>query len=872
MSVTAPGGNATARKPVKLREWQERAMADLRAAMREVKSVILVAPTGCHRIGQGIRMADWSAKPVESIMPGEQVMGWDGTPRTVLSLCRGHGRMYRIIPKKGEPFVVNEDHILTLMRTKDGTGLAGEVVDVSVRDYLGWSQTRRHIHKLFRRPLCGSWSGTLPIDPYFLGVLLGDGCLTGTMDLSVTKPDPEIRAVCEEQAAKWGARIVVVERPGVSGPNLNYRFRAAGALWDALGRLRLDGARSGTKFVPNDYLRAQPQQRRELLAGLLDTDGHHSNGGYDYISKSRRLAEDVVFLARSVGLAAYMKPCEKRCQNGTGGTYYRVSISGNTEILPLRIPRKQPRPRRMNKDVLCTGFTVESLPEEEDFYGFTLTGDGRYLMEDFTVTHNSGKGTLVAELIYRVLTNGKRVLFIVRGRQLVSEFSARLTEQYGVEHQVIMAGLGHNPHWPISVASIDTLASMVRRGKQLPTANLIILDECDQSISPSFDLVLKHYRTFTLGVTATPVRADGKGLGRRYDRIIIGSTPRALIDAGQLADFDGLAFESELTDDELAQSRRSDAGMERVYEGLSESRREARRGHLVEEWHRHVGTGAKRADGTPRPHPAPTVGFAITRADSREIVDRFNAERVKGAPVCVAAHLDGDVPLKERERIHEAMRQGEVHLVSSVGVMGRGVDWPVLECAALWRPTGSLAWHLQACGRVLRTYSGHRTLMGGWTTEPKQRAFFLDHVGNFARHGLPDELRDWSLDDGAVAASEGEKLSAVAVCQKCKAQHLSRRPCPRCGHLNAPEERELPSTTLKAVAVDIRAAAKQETRQDEAALRRHLYVLRQVARKRGQGDEWAVAVWRKQHSKVHREELARIAESVVGSVSARLVW
>jgi ATP-dependent DNA helicase DinG len=159
----------------------------------------------------------------------------------------------------------------------------------------------------------------------------------------------------------------------------------------ALKNLKLYGLSSGDKFIPSIYKVNSREVRLSILAGLMDSDGSliASKVGYDYISKSQQLANDVAFIARSVGLAAYLKPCKKQDQNGQGGTYYRVGISGNVNIIPCHVTRKKASKRQQKKNVLRTGVTVVPTLNTEEYYGFTLDGDGHFLLDDFTVTHNS---------------------------------------------------------------------------------------------------------------------------------------------------------------------------------------------------------------------------------------------------------------------------------------------------------------------------------------------------------------------------------------------------------------------------------------------------------------------------------------------------
>src|SRR5690606_15706890 len=145
------------------------------------------------------------------------------------------------------------------------------------------------------------------IDPYVLGVLLGDGCLKN--GVAVTAADREIWSACEPEARRWGLRFVPT-----TPADRCHGFKLAGQtpgpgtnpLLDELERLGLRVG-AGEKFIPEAYKLGHRGVRREVLAGLLDTDGHlRDAGGYELTSKSHRLAEDVAFVARSLGLAAYV--------------------------------------------------------------------------------------------------------------------------------------------------------------------------------------------------------------------------------------------------------------------------------------------------------------------------------------------------------------------------------------------------------------------------------------------------------------------------------------------------------------------------------------------------------------------------------------
>ena len=349
--------------------------------------IVAVAATGCHARGSEILMADGSIKLVEDIVVGDLLMGPDSIARQVQRLARGRQQMVKIVPVKGESFVVNLDHILSLVNTTTKT-----VVNITVQDWLSSNNQFKHLHKL-RRVGVELQERELSIDPWFLGALLGDGCLVGKVNLTGTKGEGVLERAAPI-AESFGLKIRVENNHGEIYHH-NYSAGNTGcadrnALTEALRKLNLYGCNSETKFVPSVYKTASRNQRLEMLAGLLDTDGYFGTGTYDYCSKSKQMAEDVKFIARSVGLAAYIRERNCKAQNGSGGVYYAVSISGDVDIVPCVVERKRAPARKQIKSVLVTGFSVELMPDDE-FYGFSLDKDHLYLDGNFVVHHNTGK-------------------------------------------------------------------------------------------------------------------------------------------------------------------------------------------------------------------------------------------------------------------------------------------------------------------------------------------------------------------------------------------------------------------------------------------------------------------------------------------------
>ena len=410
----------------------------------------LIMATGvgkCHAKGQEVLAYDGRLVKVEDVQSGDLLMGPDSTSRRVLNTVQGSDDMYEICPHKGgDPWRVNIDHVLTLQGTGSkqtrGTRWGGQVVDVSLREWLGWSAQRKHNFKLVHAEVVDFHQDpVLPIDPYFLGVLLGDGSIYA--DVRVTTADVEIEAMCHVEAERFGLRVhpyvhkrcpsYALTMPPGSGPGSN-------KLINALRGLKMYGCKSHDKFIPHAYKIASVQHRRELLAGLIDTDGcvaGSERAGFDYVSKSLALAQGVAFVARSLGIMVSVTETIKRDQNGTEGMYHRVGIhGGGCAEIPVRLERKRPQVRTINKNSRLTGFTVESVGVGA-YYGFNLDGDSRYLLDDFTITHNSmAMCHVAAHALMSTLHVGYATLELP-SEEIEARIVANLT---GIPINVLMAG------------------------------------------------------------------------------------------------------------------------------------------------------------------------------------------------------------------------------------------------------------------------------------------------------------------------------------------------------------------------------------------------------------------------------------------------
>ena len=358
----------------------------------------------------------------------------------------------------------------------------------------------------------------------------------------------------------------------------------------------------------------------------------------------------------------------------------------------------------------------------------------------------SGKTTIAGEMIRSALVKSRaaRIIFLAHRRELISQCSDRLAS-IGVPHGIIQAGVSNVAH-SVQVASVQTL---IRR--QIPAANLVIIDECHHARAGSYTKILDALLGVpVVGLSATPWRTDGRGLGALFDGLVVAARPGELVAAGFLCPVTGFAYDN------------PDLSAVRTTGGDFEDQSAAQAmgyigGNIVTRW----------LDF----RPGRTVVFACTIAHSMALAESFRAAGV------AAEHLDGTTPTDERAAILARLAAGTTEVVCNVGVLTEGWDLPALQCVVLARPTKSVGLYLQMAGRGLRPADG------------KTVARIHDHAGNAIRHGLVDSDRDYTLDGDTRRA--GVKAPPTASCPKCFAIHEPAPACPACGHVYERKPRTL---------------------------------------------------------------------------------
>lgn len=645
--------------------------------------------------------------------------------------------MFRVTPVKGDPYVVNGSHILSLIvsgttpiNLADGSRWApGEVVAVDVRTYLRSNKTARNCLKGWRPARVDFEHADfgLTVPPYILGAWLGDGSAKVT---AITKPP--CRMVDEWVA--WGASLGCTASVDTFGGRcqtvrLVTPRGQPNPAQDALRELGL----LGKKRIPHRYLTGSYETRMELLAGLLDSDGHHCRGCYDWISKSESMARDFAFLARSLGFSAYLSAQRKGIKSrGFSAIYWRCSVSGDTSRIPCR--DKKADERRITKNHLVTGIqSVESLGQG-DYYGFELDGDHLYLLEDFTVCHNT---ELATAMLAATAENGKRGAFLADRRALVEQTIQRF-DKYGLEAGVIMAD--HHQFAPSRLIQVCSVQTLLRR--RWPDANLLFIDEA-HVLSEAVRKKLEAKDCYAIGLSATPLT---RGLGKYFDVVVNAPTTNRMIEMGRLVPVSIHSFKQ-------PDMRAADVSSTGEWVGKKAEKEVLEVVGDVVQKYLEDGQGAK------------FVCFAWNIAHAVELSRQFLA-----AGINTATYTADDRPEDRHESVQEFKLPGSsIRGLISVAALSRGFDETSVSLMIDARPLRKAVHeYVQMMGRVMRAHPG------------KEVATVYDHSGNAVRF-----WEDWNnlFEFGVNKLDDGKPKPK----QKTEPKQPEPVKCSQCGHLHRPQ-------------------------------------------------------------------------------------
>lgn len=468
-------------------------------AFKEKGGGVLSLPCGYGKcLGKDtlVMMFDGTLKKVQDIQKDELIMGDDSTPRKVLSTCTGVEQLYKVVPTKGEPYIVNESHILSLKYIQTRNKKYGKTLDIPVLEYIHSSNDFKHNEvRGYRVPISFPYK-EVPLDPYMLGYWLGDG---SSMSTRISSQESTVLHYFHRNLGKYGLFLDYISKYdyAIRGPKPNYFFKT-------LKNLKV----IGNKHIPYIYKCNSKEVRLQILAGIIDSDGSAIKGGWDFCQKNETLFDDVIYLARSLGLACYKQKCEKTCTNAPGGpkkgTYFRCSISGKgIENVPCKVHRKQRDDREQTKNVLHVGIKVEKINIGE-YFGFEIDGNRRFVLGDFTVTHNTTVAlALSAHLKLRTMIVVHKEFLANQWVEKIHEFCPGATigrvqaDKFDIEKDFI-------------IAMIQTMCQRDFDPKLFDSIGFLIVDEAHHIGAPAFSqFMFKICPKYTLGLTATPERKDG---------------------------------------------------------------------------------------------------------------------------------------------------------------------------------------------------------------------------------------------------------------------------------------------------------------------------------------------------------------------------
>lgn len=386
-----------------------------------------------------------------------------------------------------------------------------------------------------------------------------------------------------------------------------------------------------------------------------------------------------------------------------------------------------------------------------------------------------GKTVVFSYIASNAARKENRVWIIAHRKELIRQAGNTLAA-FGVSHGIIKSGEPESPEELVHVASVQTL---VGRMKTLAPPDLIVIDECHHAVSGSYRKILDAYpNAKVIGVTATPCRLDGKGLGDVFDILIEGPPLKWLTE-----------------NDFLSSAKYYAPPVVANLTGLKTTRGDYDQTELAAAMNKPSITGdavkhyQRFADGQPM------LVFCASVQHAKDVAEEYRNAGYR------AEHVDGNLSDDDRDDRIQGLATGKYQIITSCELIGEGLDVPVCVAAQLLRPTQSLVLHLQQIGRVLRKSAG------------KSHAVILDHVGNCQRHGLADDVREWSLDGRkATKRKDDDPEVLVRSCPECFSAHKPTPACPYCGYEYPPKPRtkaEIKAGELEELLI-VRKAKKME--------------------------------------------------------------
>ena len=406
----------------------------------------------------------------------------------------------------------------------------------------------------------------------------------------------------------------------------------------------------------------------------------------------------------------------------------------------------------------------------------------------YTLPTGGGKTHVFTFIATKAADRGNSTLIIVHRSYLWQQVSEKLTE-LGVSHGIIAPGHTATSD-KIQIASIDTL---IRRLPQIRPPDLIIYDEAHHVIkSNKWGKVANYFsNSKILGVTATPCRTSGQGLGVEaggfFETLISGPSITELMPEF-LTPFKVFAPEIGI---DLTGIRRI-AGDYDKKEVIKRIDRKNIYGHVPEHYKR-ICPGV------------PAIAFCVSVNHCHHVADEFKQNGISAEPV------SGKTPENQRRYLFDGLASGKFNVLCACDLVSEGFDVPACGAGILLRPTQSLVLFMQQCGRTTRRAPG------------KDFSYILDHVGNIQRHGMPDQVRSWDLSGVVYKKGKHEEEGNVLTrtCPICSNVHSPAPTCPECGYRYLTEFK--PPKTVEVELQEMKTAKEKEEVEKKVKKRRWHY-------------------------------------------------
>lgn len=447
-----------------------------------------------------------------------------------------------------------------------------------------------------------------------------------------------------------------------------------------------------------------------------------------------------------------------------------------------------------------------------DYQKDLIKDGGNVLRRKSSVLLQAGTGlgkTVMATFMVKSAQDRDMTCYFAVHRKLLMDQTAKTFKKVGIDYSYISAKEFYNCYAKTQICTIDTLRT---RKEKYPAPDFLFLDECHMAGSKSWKAIVEYYKskgTKVIGLSATPTRLDGKGLGDIFDEMVCGPPMSWAIENGFLSDY--RAFAPSSYDMSEVKKTMGDYNKKDMNNIVMNDRKIV--GDAIIHYKKHA--AGLRA-----------VAYCTGIDHSKRTAEEFCASGI------AAEHIDGTTKPDERRAIIQRYATGQTMVLTNAELITTGFDLAsqsgidvTIDCCIMLRPTHSLSLHLQMIGRVLR---------------PKDYpAILLDHAGNLQAHGLPDDDFDWTLlgREKGKRGDNQENVEKMRRCDICFFGHAPAPYCPNCGYEYPMSSREIEQ--IEGELVEIERKKQKTVARVEESMCNTLEDWETLAQERGHKTGWA---------------------------------